>query len=52
MELFVNDGLQTVTRVAIPPSLPLHLEVNATGGTAILRSLTIWQNEHNKETGS
>jgi beta-fructofuranosidase len=52
MELFINDGLQTVTRVALPPSPTLHLEAGATGGTATLRSLTIWRIEHNKETGS
>jgi beta-fructofuranosidase len=49
MELFINDGLQTVTRVAIPPSPALHLEVGATGGTATLRSLTIWPIKHSKE---
>jgi len=42
MELFINDGRQTVTRVAIPPSPALHLEVAATGGMATLRSLTVW----------
>jgi len=48
MELFVNDGLQTVTRVACPPSSALHLEAGATGGTAILRSLTIWTIQQSK----
>jgi beta-fructofuranosidase len=42
MELFINDGLQTVTRVALPPSPALHLEVAATGGAAILRAATVW----------
>jgi hypothetical protein len=42
MELFINDGLQTVTRVALPPSSALHLEVAATGGAATLRALTAW----------
>jgi hypothetical protein len=30
-----RDGLQTVTRVAIPPSPTLHLEPAGTGGAAI-----------------
>ncbi len=42
MELFINDGLHTVTRVACPPSPALHLDASATGGTVTLRSLTIW----------
>jgi beta-fructofuranosidase len=42
MELFVNDGLQTVTRVAMPPSPALHIETGATGGAAIMRHLTVW----------
>ncbi len=42
MELFINDGLQTVTRVAIPPSSALHLEASATGGRSTLRTLTVW----------
>jgi len=49
MELFINDGLQTVTRVAIPPSAALHLEAGATGGPATLRSLTIWPIKHNNQ---
>lgn len=49
MELFINDGLQTVTRVAIPPSAALHLEAGATGGTATLRALSAWSIEHSKE---
>jgi sucrose-6-phosphate hydrolase SacC (GH32 family) len=42
MELFINDGLQTVTRVAIPPSPALHLEVAANDGMATVRDLTLW----------
>ncbi len=42
MELFINDGLQAVTRVPIPPSPALHIEAGAISGTATLRSLTIW----------
>jgi sucrose-6-phosphate hydrolase SacC (GH32 family) len=42
MELFINDGLQTVTRVAIPPSPALHLEAAATSGAATLREITAW----------
>jgi len=42
MELFINDGLQTVTRVVIPPSPALHLEAAASGMAATLRALTVW----------
>jgi beta-fructofuranosidase len=49
MELFVNDGLQAVTRVAIPPTSILHPEVAAIGGTATLRSMTVWPIKHSKE---
>ena len=42
MELFINDGMQTVTRVAIPPSPALHLEVAANDGMATVRDLTLW----------
>lgn len=49
LELFINDGLQTVTRVAIPPSSALHLEAAATGGTAMLRTLTVWPITSSKE---
>jgi sucrose-6-phosphate hydrolase SacC (GH32 family) len=49
MELFINDGLQTVTRVAIPPSPALHLEAAATGGAATLRALTAWPIKHSQE---
>jgi beta-fructofuranosidase len=49
LELFINDGLQTVTRVALPPSPALHLEVGAISGAATLRSLTAWPLKHNKE---
>jgi beta-fructofuranosidase len=42
MELFINDGLQTVTRVVIPPSPALHLEVAANEGTATVRDLKVW----------
>jgi len=49
MELFINDGLQTVTRVAIPPSSALHLKAAATGGAATLRALTAWPIKHSQE---
>ena len=49
MELLVNDGLQTVTRVASPPSPALHLDVAATGGAAIVRALTAWPIKHSEE---
>lgn len=42
MELFINDGRQTVIRVAIPPLPALHLEAAANGGVATLRRLTVW----------
>ena len=48
MEFFVNDVLQTVTRVAIPPSPALHLDVAATGGAAMVR-LTAWPIKHSEE---
>jgi len=48
MELFINNGVQTVTRVAIPPSSALHLEASATGGAATLRSLSIWPIKQSK----
>ena len=49
MELFINDGLQTVTRVALPPSAALHLEAAATGDTATLRALSVWPIKHSQE---
>ena len=49
MELFINDGLQTVTRVAVPPPPALHLEAAATGGAATLRAVTAWPIEHRME---
>jgi sucrose-6-phosphate hydrolase SacC (GH32 family) len=50
MELFINDGLQTVTRVAIPPSPALHLEAGATGGASTLRGLSAWPIQHRAES--
>jgi beta-fructofuranosidase len=49
MELFINDGLQTVTRVAPPPAPALHLEAGATGGSATLRALTVWPMRPDRE---
>jgi len=43
IEVFISDGLQTVTRVAYPASRePLHLECRTVGGEADVHSLDVW----------
>ncbi len=43
LEVFLNGGRQTVTRVAYPVSNgPLHLECRTHGGVAALSSLDVW----------
>lgn len=43
MELFIDGGRQTVTRVAYPASTaPLHVECRAIGGEAAITALDVW----------
>jgi len=43
LELFVNDGRQAVTTIIYPPTEDLGIEVVATGGSARLEKLDIWE---------
>ncbi len=43
VELFVNGGRQTVTRVAYPPSHDLHVEIVASGGEARIEHFEGWR---------
>jgi beta-fructofuranosidase len=43
VEVFVNDGRKAVSKVIYPPGQDLGIELFATGGTAVVRSLDIWQ---------
>ena len=42
MEVFVNDGRYTVTRVNYPGQRDLKVAVFADGGDATLKSMTLW----------
>ena len=43
LEVFINDGLQSVTRVVYPGQRKLGVHVFADDGTAIVKSLKAWE---------
>jgi len=43
MEVFVNDGRESVTRVIDPGQKDLDIEVFAEGGTAEVRRIDVWE---------
>lgn len=45
MEVFINGGRKTVTRVEYPPDEDLGIAVFAEGGKATLKSLDVWKIE-------
>ena len=43
LEVFINDGIQSVTRVVYPDEGELGVHLFAEGGTAIVKSMGIWE---------
>jgi len=43
IEVFVNDGTHTVTRVVYPGEKDLKVAIFAEGGAATLKAMTVWQ---------
>jgi len=43
MEVFVNDGREAVSKVIYPGEKDLGLELFAEGGTAVVKSLDVWE---------
>ena len=43
MEVFVNDGTHTVTRVVYPGEKDLKVAIFAEGGAAAIEAMTVWQ---------
>lgn len=43
MEVFVNDGREAVSKVIYPGEKDLSLELFAEGGTAVVKSLDVWE---------
>ena len=43
MEVFVNDGTHTVTRVVYPGRKDLKVAIFAEGGTAAIKAMTVWR---------
>ena len=43
LEVFINDGIQCVTRVVYPEESGLAVHLFAEDGTAIVKSLKVWE---------
>ena len=43
LEVFINDGIQSVTRVVYPEERGLAVHLFSEGGTAIVKSLKVWE---------
>ena len=43
LEVFINDGIQSVTRVVYPDERELNVHLFAEGGTAIVKSMRVWE---------
>ena len=43
LEVFINDGIQSVTRVVYPDERGLAVHLFAEGGTAIVKSMNVWE---------
>jgi sucrose-6-phosphate hydrolase SacC (GH32 family) len=43
MEVFANDGCQAVAKVIYPGEKDVGIELFATGGTARIKSVDVWQ---------
>ncbi|MDE0044096.1 MAG: GH32 C-terminal domain-containing protein, partial [Candidatus Poribacteria bacterium] len=43
LEVFINDGIQSVTRVVYPDERGLAVHLFAEGGTAIVKSMRVWE---------
>ena len=43
LEVFINDGIQSVTRVVYPEEKELGVHLFAEGGTAIVKSIGVWE---------
>ena len=43
LEVFINDGIQSVTRVVYPDEKGLAVHLFAEGGTVIVKSMKVWE---------